>query len=855
MRYSILILCTILIFLIGCSGKSSSSNPLLPQTANSGLSSAQSPGPSHVLWGIYNVVVEPDGAGQALINIVPLRGAMFNANVQKFLSPPVSATNLITIKMLSGSNFANGYLNLDIGIRHPFPGSAQFRGFDVLGIFMADASQASEYDPALIFAPPVTGGGPSDAAYMLNPDGYTRWFNATEFTDSLPLFSFKPGKLGNDSFPSATLNPYKYFADELVLDSDVSSLLPENRGTFSPSGNINHRNYHIQFPVPGAPQYKFSYAVDASWEQPDPAFAPSYPIESFPPSAQMQEPYNISISDSGTDAYYENGLSGGTVKLDIEIFDWLSLTNAQGVPGQISAIRLEGSPFVSPIDILPLATVSTGTAATSSVFSVELQSGQLSIASSGEFACLCTVESSNPTTYKPQIANGDSIIYPHDAVLSSFSFAEIHIGDKSPNTLTLTSPNGGESWKVASSHDITWTAQGTIDFVTLEYSKDDFVSDINPIASNVINGGYYLWDVIPDDPSETVKVRVSWASNPSVFDISDNNFSITSEPKPPHLIATLEGFHSPYYCRVDTQNNEAWVDCTQSAPIKDFGFYRIDNSENVEKVFDKEGGGGGFNGMPGPFGLNVEARKIIAPDLFSMYTPDPIDVWDLDGGASLKFFIPFEPGYDEIFLGGDGELFQDLSVACATDTATKPNGRLITWDYNAADPVYTTHWTSEFPSMIEPDYQGHRLFILTRGDFGGSGPAVEVWNVEDWTIITKFQTDVAVWPFMTDTRFDPALNRLYFGISTSMFEVWDMSNYSHIQTIDTTLGAVQGIDHMAGSIYVTVPGHLLVYDEQTFELIWNVDCGTDPRCLSCNPDTGKIYVPDMDAGTVLVFQG
>src|SRR5207245_2297334 len=40
--------------------------------------------------------------------------------------------------------------------------------------------------------------------------------------------------------------------------------------------------------------------------------------------------------------------------------------------------------------------------------------------------------------------------------------------------LTLTAPNGGEEWTVASSRTITWTATGTIANVKLEYSKDNF---------------------------------------------------------------------------------------------------------------------------------------------------------------------------------------------------------------------------------------------------------------------------------------------------------------------------------------------------------------------------------------------
>jgi hypothetical protein len=805
-----------------------------------------------VLWGTYQIVVRPTGRDTAEFDIAQVRGATFNANVQRFLSPPFSATSLITLSLLPDSDLPAGYVDLNLGLRHPFPGLAQFRGFDVRGIFMADGSSVSQHDPGIVYAQPPAGGGPADQAYMMNPDGYTRWWNATEFIDPMPLLSFKPGKIGMDPNPSATLNPYKYFADELASEGDVAGLSVENRGTFSPSGEINHRNYKIQFPVNGGPQLKFNYAIDASWYQPDPAYKPEYPIESFSGSAQMQEAYNISVSDAGTDAYFASAAGGGDVRLDIEVFDWQALTNPEGVPGEVSAIRLEGYPLMSPVDVLPLAIVEPGVAATSSVFHVDLDASYLSLDKSGEFMLLGSVESADPSTYQPQLVGGESFVYPPDAALASYFMAGVTVSAEAP-VLTLISPNGGEKWSVGTDHEITWSSGAGIDTVMLEYSKDDFAADIHTIVASTENDGSYMWEKIPKDVSDTVKVRVSADGNPSVFDISDDYFSIVSATKPPHLIATLTGFHSPFQAKVDTQKDEAWVDCTEAAPVLDFGFYRIDNSENVEKVFQKNGAG--FVGMPGWYGLNVEARKIISPDIVGVDGPCNVDVWDLDGGPSLKFGVPLDPTAGSVAFCEDGELFADLSVAVVSDNAPKPNGRLVTWDYNESPPTYVDHPTIEYPTTMEADYEGHRLFVLCAGDLSAPWPTVEVWNAEDWTVITSFLADVGVFPFMTDMDFDPELNRLYFGVGDTQFEAWDVETYTHVQTIANSYGPVAGVDHMGAAIYVTVPGHLLVYDNESFQLLWDIDCGVDPRCLACNPNTKKIYVPDMGNSKVLVYQG
>ena len=96
-------------------------------------------------------------------------------------------------------------------------------------------------------------------------------------------------------------------------------------------------------------------------------------------------------------------------------------------------------------------------------------------------------------------------------------------------TITVTSPNGGESWQAGKNHDITWTSTGVLALVKIEYSKDNFVSDINTIIDSTPNTGSYTWQV-PDDPSTTVLVRVTDTADASVFDVSDNDFSIVEKP-------------------------------------------------------------------------------------------------------------------------------------------------------------------------------------------------------------------------------------------------------------------------------------------------------------------------------------
>ncbi len=398
------------------------------------------------MWGLWRVEVNKfDGS----LDVVPLRGAMFNANVNMYLAPPYSPTSMLSVKILPASDIPNGYLDLEVGLRHPFIGQNRFKGFDVRCIFMADGSVVSEQDPAIIFS-----GAEAGEAYMLNPDGYTRFWNATEFTDPDPLFSFTPGQLGSDPDPTATLNPYKYFADDLSIDSDVKDMSTANRGVFSPDGDSRVRNFKLQFPVYGGPQIIFNYGVDASWAPPDPGGEPEYPVESFPPNAQTQEAYHVDIDTSGTNAWFDGVDSGGAVNLSLEIFDWQAVTGSEGVSGEILSLWVESPIFTAPLDLLPIASVTDGSKPTSSVFTVELDETYLNLTDSGLFRLLGSVESVMPDTYEPQFPGGDGLVYP-EGTLAAYFMGTISIGDSPPpigwelifpDPIEQISDSGGKGW-------------------------------------------------------------------------------------------------------------------------------------------------------------------------------------------------------------------------------------------------------------------------------------------------------------------------------------------------------------------------------------------------------------------------
>jgi len=92
--------------------------------------------------------------------------------------------------------------------------------------------------------------------------------------------------------------------------------------------------------------------------------------------------------------------------------------------------------------------------------------------------------------------------------------------------VTVTSPNGGENWQVGSVHNITWTSSGVAN-VMIEYTTNNGISWMTIISTYAASGGSYSWTV-PNTPSVQCKVRISDSGNPSLYDISDNVFSIST---------------------------------------------------------------------------------------------------------------------------------------------------------------------------------------------------------------------------------------------------------------------------------------------------------------------------------------
>ncbi|EMR74054.1 Ser-Thr-rich glycosyl-phosphatidyl-inositol-anchored membrane family, partial [Thermoplasmatales archaeon SCGC AB-539-N05] len=147
---------------------------------------------------------------------------------------------------------------------------------------------------------------------------------------------------------------------------------------------------------------------------------------------------------------------------------------------------------------------------------------------------IVSVNQSN-TTYKPDGLNYNTTYYwlvqakdGWDA--TNGSLWRFTTKEAPPPSINLTFPNGYERLQRTNTYNITWNfIEGTGDNVKIELHKND--SQYNIINEDTPNDGSYLWHIPEDQPEGYYyKIKISSTSNTSIFDYSDNNFTITLEP-------------------------------------------------------------------------------------------------------------------------------------------------------------------------------------------------------------------------------------------------------------------------------------------------------------------------------------
>jgi endonuclease/exonuclease/phosphatase family metal-dependent hydrolase len=94
-------------------------------------------------------------------------------------------------------------------------------------------------------------------------------------------------------------------------------------------------------------------------------------------------------------------------------------------------------------------------------------------------------------------------------------------------SITVLSPNGGESWSAGSNHNITWSSGNLSGTVTLKLNRNYPGGAWETLFSGIANSGTQSWTVtLP--ASTAARIQAASDAQPSITDISDANFSLVS---------------------------------------------------------------------------------------------------------------------------------------------------------------------------------------------------------------------------------------------------------------------------------------------------------------------------------------
>jgi hypothetical protein len=431
-----ILVCSVILMVVyftaGCA--SNGSIPSCPGiTGNQTISAATENASQTQLWGLYDVYIDiPTKTVTATVN----RQAMFTANVVQFVNgkPPKLAFHINDTPV--GADYVD--VDIDVSITHPFPGLTQYNGYDVRGVFMGNGSTQLQYT-SLIYASLGTDQFmlPDPDDQQGGPDGYTRWFNKTEFsTGGMPLLSYTKGSVASPNFDgTATLNPYKYFADGLTKDDDLWTWLGNNASAHSvfSAGQTNTRNYYLRFP--NATGVKYGYAILANWKGTDPTDHP----------ANAPEAVGCKVTDNSNLWFIDNSQKGGGLNFDISIWDWdatLSAGLMEDYKLFIDSTVLSATHQFTPSEMIP-----TGGDANFSTYHVEIAPDQFIGATGNEFWVI--VESPNQN-YKNDLGTTN---LAGDAPLAAFFRFNLNVSSSPLNAdpvcnlvIDPTTPNPAEDF-------------------------------------------------------------------------------------------------------------------------------------------------------------------------------------------------------------------------------------------------------------------------------------------------------------------------------------------------------------------------------------------------------------------------
>ena len=437
------------------------------------------------------------------------------------------------VKIKSVSLNMDGNLVVSMGIKHPFDAGdplkpptgknrADLHVFNVEGIVVSDAVGIS-----------FTSTGETIAGlFLTNSDGFSGYLDSALDEIFLTEASIHPYMTHFDDYSAGNYNASNPTGFESVTDPGPSGNLVMAMGT-----DYDYKDY--TFAIDGSMSFIFAvgctYAVSAASKSQ--RFIPEYRCPQHNKKAASE------ISVEIINNQLKGGITTSSVEMEISVVDINhgvtvgTALNEMFSDSSVGAISVEVPGVTSgAVDVPSTPTGGTGHDPSDPlIFPITIYN--TNGAADGIYTGLVkVVDSYSPGLNESSLLNGHDGIKRTDPSLNPLSgtfaidefatYQTFSIDVITSGAITVLIPNGGEQWEIGTDEEITWTSEDVFGTVFIEYSKDNFVSDINLIAPDEANDYSYLWTNIPNDPSDTVRVRISSTDNPAVNDISDYDFEI-----------------------------------------------------------------------------------------------------------------------------------------------------------------------------------------------------------------------------------------------------------------------------------------------------------------------------------------
>ncbi len=612
-----------------------------------------------VLWGYYDFFVDIQNGK---IEAVPNRSVGFSANVVKFLNNDPAGLQV----KFNGTSPGTGYIDIDmdITIKHPLSDNA-YDGYDVRGIFIGNGSANLACIADLIY--PVDG----TDQMLLNADGYSRWFNPTEFLVPT-IFGYIPGKLASKDYTgSATLSPYKYFGEGLGATDDLWGYLISkslNVGYFL-AGTSNTRNYVIRFPIP-LPGVKYNYAVVANWSGTLPEFHPSHAPEAV----------GVTVENNSNVWYVDDSNNGGDLVLDITVFDWdAELT---GSVMDDYGIYIESTVLTAPCQLDATEMTPTGGSENWSTYHVEIPADNVTGTEGNEMWVVVEDTNSDYTNPLgvPNSADGDK-------VAACFRYP-LTVSNEEPLWIQVTSPNGGEEWEVGSSQEITWDAHPDIQNVAIGLSLNSGANFTYLVAASTPNDGVFTWNPIPYQAfGAQDRIKIKDVDNSAIYDVSDADFAVTGT----WLVVTCPNGGEVF---VAGTNEEITWKSSETSGLVTIDYSKDNFAADVHSIAVDTPNDGSFLWEDIPWDLSDTVRVRVhcaAPEMsdasdgdFSIVEPEPyIEVLVPNGGEVWGFGQSHEITWDSYEVTGTVNIWyskDDFESDIHTIATGEPNDYSYEWE-------------------------------------------------------------------------------------------------------------------------------------------------------------------------------